>query len=640
MATILTHNQILAVIQDQADRHPQVESWMVAPTWDAATTKYMPQPCLHIRPTTGTYFKSAESDAYSVKEINIELILVDLVNKGKDNRNDVNSDTFQILGDFITELNEHPYYQRSGLEIVGNFQLENLEEWSDDEANGWRTELTFRLKNSTAFCSLPFAPIPGFSFPGPESTAVTYSIQYLTCATVTGCTTLQNYIQQQIDLIPSGSTANYYTTGATVSGQTIIFDRNDQLNAYNLNLSAFTRTFSGTNNYYASFSTGNTLENGIIYDDGVAGLTIMGTDNTSLAIVSPPGFYYPSLNFYNNGGAPIGGISAYAGSLYIAGVGAPFTPLQVSSVIQFPYLSGVGMTYLDSSSTLRNLGLGFGLQLSSGGTLSVTGTSGTDIFTTGGTYSAGTITIRNNTGGTYSITGLSTGYTPGIDVRVTGGTYANGTATFSNNTGGTFNVTGFYTGDTDVQVSGYSYNNSNMFTIANNTGGTFNATINTMTGLTVNGTLFATTLSGNSISWNIPSGDTRVPFISGTTFNTSSLFTYANNTLNLSILSANTINSVTTANIFGTINTSLGGSNSRAVEAGSGGTLTATKEIIDSFLLAGSAPAVLLAATSGWTGGNYTGTTITNTYQGQQFYNNSYYFVAVNDNDWIRMARI
>lgn len=34
------------------------------------------------------------------------------------------------------------------------------------------------------------------------------------------------------------------------------------------------------------------------------------------------------------------------------------------------------------------------------------------------------------------------------DVFVTGGTYSSGTTTFTNNTGGTFNVTGFFTGNT------------------------------------------------------------------------------------------------------------------------------------------------------------------------------------------------
>ncbi len=114
-------------------------------------------------------------------------------------------------------------------------------------------------------------------------------------------------------------------------------------------------------------------------------------------------------------------------------------------------------------------------------------TGNTDVFVTGGTYSAGTITFTNNTGGTFSVTGVtfsggssvsgdylplsggtvtgSTEFTAGLsantisattylnlpittDVFVTGGTYTNGDATFTNNTGGTFTVTGFYTGET------------------------------------------------------------------------------------------------------------------------------------------------------------------------------------------------
>lgn len=49
------------------------------------------------------------------------------------------------------------------------------------------------------------------------------------------------------------------------------------------------------------------------------------------------------------------------------------------------------------------------------------------------------------------------------DVYVTGGTYSNGTVTFRNNTGGTFDVVGFFTGGTElittsVNVSSYTAN--------------------------------------------------------------------------------------------------------------------------------------------------------------------------------------
>ena len=62
----------------------------------------------------------------------------------------------------------------------------------------------------------------------------------------------------------------------------------------------------------------------------------------------------------------------------------------------------------------------------------------TDVFVTGGTFSGGVITLINNTGGTFSISGISS-----FDTFVTGGTYSAGTATFTNNSGGTFDVSGF-----------------------------------------------------------------------------------------------------------------------------------------------------------------------------------------------------
>lgn len=105
-----------------------------------------------------------------------------------------------------------------------------------------------------------------------------------------------------------------------------------------------------------------------------------------------------------------------------------------------------------------------------------------DVYVTGGTYSDGTTTFTNNSGGTFDVTGFfktsddiyttgltfnvgnydltinkndGTSYTQSLsilatDMTVTGGTYNpnNGTATFTNNSGGTFNVTGFLTGET------------------------------------------------------------------------------------------------------------------------------------------------------------------------------------------------
>ena len=115
---------------------------------------------------------------------------------------------------------------------------------------------------------------------------------------------------------------------------------------------------------------------------------------------------------------------------------------------------------------------------------------------------------------TSDLSGFTSGYT---DVFVTGGTYSNGSATFRNNTGGTFSVTGLYTGATDVFVTGGTFTN-NILTLRNNTGGTFTTLINNFSGLTVNGTLSATTISATTYQ-NLPTDI----YVNGGWFNSDNL---------------------------------------------------------------------------------------------------------------------
>lgn len=244
-----------------------------------------------------------------------------------------------------------------------------------------------------------------------------------------------------------------------------------------------------------------------------------------------------------------------------------------------------------------------------------------DIFVTGGTYVGSTITFTNNTGGTFNVTGITTSatFTGGTvsgsttfisgltastisattyqnlprDVFVTGGTFSSGTITFRNNTGGTFNVVGLVSADTFTTAFTYS---NNVFTLSRNQGqSNLTATINSVTGWTVNGN---TSITGNLI-------------VTGTS------------ALN------------------GTISSSgLAGSTDRVVQVNSGGTISATLDIVSGYITSGGTVALLLDNTNNWDiNGNYTGSTITGTYQGQKHYNNNYFFEAVADNLFIRLIR-
>ena len=179
-----------------------------------------------------------------------------------------------------------------------------------------------------------------------------------------------------------------------------------------------------------------------------------------------------------------------------------------------------------------------------------------------------------------------------IDIRVTGGTFSGGSIVFTNNTGGTFNVSGISSFDTFV--TGFTYSN-NTFTISRNSGSTLTASINSVTGWTVNGN---TSITGNLI-------------VTGTS------------ALN------------------GTISSSgLAGSTDRMVQVSSGGTISASADIIPAYITSGGTVANLLDNTNNWDiNGNYTGSIITGTFQGQKHYNNNYFFEAVADNLFIRFIR-
>jgi hypothetical protein len=180
---------------------------------------------------------------------------------------------------------------------------------------------------------------------------------------------------------------DYYTSGATLIGTTVYFDRTDTLSAYTLDISS------------------------ALQDTFITGATF---NNNQLIITN------------NNG-------------VIINTVIDTFSGLTINGVLSATTISG-GTLYGDGSN--------------------LTGISTQDTVVTGGTFNptTGIATYRNNTGGTFTVTGFSnttllsattisaTTYL-GLptDIRVTGGTYSNGTTTFRNNTGGTFSVTGLTT---------------------------------------------------------------------------------------------------------------------------------------------------------------------------------------------------
>ena len=128
-----------------------------------------------------------------------------------------------------------------------------------------------------------------------------------------------------------------------------------------------------------------------------------------------------------------------------------------------------------------------------------------DIYVTGGTYSNGSLTLINNNGQSFIVSGFYTGNTGGTDVTITGGSYSNGTLILVNNTGGTINISGFYTGGTDTTITGGTYSNGTI-TLFNNTGGTI-----TISGLYTGETSYVNSISVSSgLSANTTTGNVNI----------------------------------------------------------------------------------------------------------------------------------
>ena len=140
----------------------------------------------------------------------------------------------------------------------------------------------------------------------------------------------------------------------------------------------------------------------------------------------------------------------------------------------------------------------------SGGTLSGSGqTVLVDLPTfgdliTSGTYSGGTLTLSTSNGSDVTVNGFFTG---GSDVFTTGASYNNGIIYFDTNVSPsayTVNISSL-TGDSNTFLTGVTYDNlTNTITLTDNTNTTFNAYIDSVSGLTVNGSLSATNLQSSN----------------------------------------------------------------------------------------------------------------------------------------------
>ncbi len=431
----------------------------------------------------------------NINSFTIRVYAVDILQTDRSNEVDVINDTLLILRDLRNWL----ALADNGLNILNNPIAIPVNNFLVDYTAGWYIDIEVEGNAENNECSIPFSS--NFLLSG-NSCSYTFIAPYLTCETLSGCSTILGIQDDITDIYQILSTITGGTSGGNflpLSGGTL---------TGGVNGTTFTGTFIGD----GSQLTGITATTGV--DIYTTGATL--DSNTSVATFNrnDGNDYTLDLSFLNVPTLQQVTDSGFVTNnpIYISGNTLSVSGPQGTSSIQIldsdnfdNIVVEVGINPTGQGFVVTNDENGVPQTVINNGDISTTGqyfgdgsalTGIPDTFVTGGTYNnaTGIATFSNNTGGTFTVTGFTTGGTSGFDVFVTGGTYNNATgiATFSNNTGGTFNVTGFTTGGTgsvDLTVGLTQINNGRNTNILFQSGSTllqsnaFNyvASSNTMT---------------------------------------------------------------------------------------------------------------------------------------------------------------
>ena len=266
MANIVSYNNVIELFQSIAERHFQINTFFLGRNWELENNKDILYPLFQVYPELSK-MPVGEYGQYKTNEITLTCKVIDLTTPGSENQRDVHSDTLRIANDIVNEINTHPFYTRSNINIIGDITFNPLEQFEDDIAAGWQWQLTLRIINMNTFCGMPIADLPGFSSTGPTSQGLIVNVQYLTCDDLVNCptiTTIDNTLinlQTQINNIPS-------------SGLPSVLAVNNSTNNFDI--------FSPDSNSFLSVVNGyNKLgfDNGI--NQSIINMNINGTNITS-----------------------------------------------------------------------------------------------------------------------------------------------------------------------------------------------------------------------------------------------------------------------------------------------------------------------------------------------------------------------
>lgn len=158
----LSLNKIISMFEDIASRHLMLKDFSYGPLSDINTEGELKMPYLHIENTTSVLSRGTGID-YREVYYDFDIYVMDRINKGDSNYQEISSDTLFILYSIVVEISQHPYYVEAGLKLVNDIQTESVFESTDENVNGHRCTLRLKQPFRYTTCTTPIGDVGTWS---------------------------------------------------------------------------------------------------------------------------------------------------------------------------------------------------------------------------------------------------------------------------------------------------------------------------------------------------------------------------------------------------------------------------------------------------------------------------------------------
>jgi len=157
-------NQIKDIFYSLAMGNLMVNDFGFGPTYNITTGKQNKYPLMWVEPSSGGAVRTDIGQSrISVFNYSFNIFVVDRIEKGDSNFDELLNDCQFILQSTITMLDKHPMYTDLGINTEGNILWQPVFEVEDDNVNGWMAQITLRVPNRFTPCNIPMIPILSYT---------------------------------------------------------------------------------------------------------------------------------------------------------------------------------------------------------------------------------------------------------------------------------------------------------------------------------------------------------------------------------------------------------------------------------------------------------------------------------------------